>query len=86
MVIYSRNDLILCLTFPSSRKILPQIGSTPCLYILSTTSRRCPKRFSLNTSRREAKRNNNYLLTIKMRQSDSVKSYIGYCWPKGPSL
>jgi len=29
-------------------------------------------------SRREAKKNNHYLLTIKMRQDDSLKSFIGY--------
>jgi len=29
-------------------------------------------------SRREAKRNNHHLITVKMRQSNILKSYIGY--------
>ena len=29
-------------------------------------------------SHREAKKNNHHLLTVKIRQNDSLKSYIGY--------
>jgi len=31
-------------------------------------------------SRRETKRNNHHLLTVKIRQSDSLKSFIGNFW------
>jgi len=45
MVIYSRNNLIMCLTFPSNLKGVTSDCSTPCLHNLSTTLR-CPKRSS----------------------------------------
>jgi len=78
MVVYSRNVPLMCLTFSS---ILKGVASD-WFYSLSPHSlynfEEVIKPFLTQyTSYREAKRNNRYLLTIKKRQGNNLKSYIG---------
>ena len=79
MVVHYRNDLLLYLTFLSSLKGV----ASDWFYSLTPHS---PHNFEEVTeafltqyaSRWEAKKNNHHFLTVKMRQGDDLKSYIGY--------
>ena len=78
MVVYSCNDPLMCLTFPFSLKGV----ASDWFYSLPTHSlhnfEEVTEAFLTQyVSRREVKKNN-YLLTVKMRHGDILKSYIGY--------
>ena len=79
MVLYSCNDMIICLTFPSSLKSVASDWfhslSPHSLYNFEKITAAFLTQY---VSRREAKKNNHHLLSVKMRQGDSLKSYIGY--------
>jgi len=69
MVVYSRNDPLLCLIFLSSLKGVV----SDWFYSLLSHSRNNFEEiteafFTQYASRREAKKNNHHLLTIKMKQ------------------
>ena len=79
MVVYSRNDLLLCIIFPSSLKgvasdwfysLLPRF-----LYNFEEVTKAFVTQYA---SYQDAKKNNHHLLSIKMRQSESFKSYINF--------
>jgi len=79
MVVSSRNDPLMCLAFSSSLK---GVGSN-WFYSLSPHSlynfeEVTEKFLTQYASRLEARRNNHHLFTVKMRQDDNLKSYIGY--------
>ena len=78
MVVHSHNNPLMCLIFPSSLKGM----ASDWFYSLPPYSLRnfevSEAFLTLYASRRETKRNNHYLLTVNMRQSDNFKSYIGY--------
>jgi len=67
MVVYSRNVPLMCLTWFYSL-------SPHSLYNFEEVIKPFLTQY---TSYREAKRNNRYLLTIKKRQGNNLKSYIG---------
>ena len=79
MVIYFHNDPIMYLTYSFSLKGM----ASNWFYSLSPQSlhnfEEVPKAFITQyVPRRETKRNNHHLLTVKIRQRDNLKSYIGY--------
>ena len=79
MVIYSRNDPLLCITFPSSLK-----GATSDWFNSLPARSLCNFEkvtkvfFTQYASLQEVKKNNHHLLSVKMRQGDSLKFYIGF--------
>jgi len=78
IVIYSRNDPLLCLTIPSGLKGV----TSDWFYSLSSRSLYNFKEITESfltqyASYREAKKNNHHLLTVKIKQGDKLKSYIG---------
>jgi len=79
MVIHSRSNSILCRIFTSCLKGV----ASDWFYSLSQRSihglRGLTKLFVAQySSRQEFKQNNHHLFSIKMRHSDSLKTYIGY--------
>jgi len=78
-MIYSCNELIMCLTFPFSLKDVASDWSYSLpphsLHNFEEVAEVFLIQYAL---RREIKRNNRHLLTVKMRQSDNMKSYIDY--------
>ena len=79
MVGYSRNDPLLCLTFSSSLKgVASDWFYSPPSHSLHTFEEVIKAFLDQYASRREVKRNNHHLLSVKMRQGDSFKSYISY--------
>ena len=78
-VTHSRNDPLLCLTIPSSLKgvISDWFYSKPP-HSLHNFEEVTEVFLTQYTSRQEAKKNKHHLLTVKMRQGDSLKSYISY--------
>ena len=79
MVIYARNDLILCRIFPSSLK---GVASNWFYSLPSRSSHKFKDLIKLFISqyfsRQELKQNNHYLLCTKMKPSDSLKAYVGH--------
>jgi len=75
MIVYSCNDLLMHVTFPSSLKGM--VSDWFC-YLPPHSLYNFEEMSEEYASRQEAKKNNHHLLTVKMRQSDSLKSYIGY--------
>ena len=79
MVIHSLNDPLMCLTFLSSLKGVASdwfYSMPPCsLHSFKEITKVFLTQYA---SRLETKKNNRYLLSIKMRQGDSLKSYISY--------
>jgi len=77
MVIYSRNDPMMCFTFPCSLKGVASYW----FYSLPPHSLHSSEVFQAfltqYASQWETKRNNRYLLTVKIRQRQP-QSYIGY--------
>ena len=77
MVVTSRNDLLMCLTFPSSLEgvVLDWFYFLPphsfCNFKVSGAF------LTQYVSRWEAKRNNHHLFTVKIRQGDSLESHVG---------
>ena len=82
MVVYSRNDLFMGLTIPSSLKgVASDWFYSLLLRALHNFKEIIEAFLTQYASHREAKKNNYHLFTVKMRQSlqsDSLKSYIGY--------
>jgi len=78
MVVYFRNNLLLCITFPSSLKGV----ASDWFYSLSPRSlhnfEEITKFLIQYASCQETKKNNHHLLFVKMRQSESPKSYINF--------
>jgi len=79
MVVYYRNDSLLCITFPFSLKG----AASDWFYSLPPHSLHnfveVTKTFLTQyASRQEAKKNNYHLLSIKMRHSENLKSYISF--------
>ena len=77
-MVYSRNDPLLCITFPSSLK---GVASDWFYSLSSRLLHNCEEvtRVFLTqyASRQEAKKNH-HLISVKMRQSESLKSYISF--------
>ena len=70
---------LLCITFPSNLKGVPSnwfYSLSP--YSLHNFEEVIKALLTQYASRQEAKKNNHYFLSIKMRQSDSLKLYIGF--------
>ena len=79
MIVHSCNDALMCLIFPSSLKGM----ASDWFYSLPPHSLRnfeeVTKAFLTQyASRQEAKKNNHHLLSVKIRQSESLKSYISF--------
>jgi len=79
MVIYFCNNLIMCFTFSFRLKgvISDWLYSRP-LHSLHRFDEVPEMFFTKYAFRRETKRNNRHLLTVKIRKSDNFKSYISY--------
>jgi len=78
-MVYSRNDLLMCLTFLSSLKGVASYWFYSSLLRSLHNSEEITEAFLTQyASRWEAKKNNHHLLTIKMRHGDNLKSYIDY--------
>ena len=79
MVVYSRNDPLMCLTFLSCLKgvFSDWFYSLPprSLYNFDEITKVFPNQYA---SCWEAKKNNDHLPTVKIRQGDNFKLYIGY--------
>ena len=78
MVVYSRNDQLLCLIFPSSLKGVVSdwfysLPSPLCNFEMITEAF-----LTQYVSHQEVKKNNHHLFFVKIRQSDSLKSYISF--------
>ena len=79
MVIYALNDPIMCLAFPSSLK-----GSTSDwfyslpLHYLHNFKEITKAFLTQYLSHQETKKNRHHLLSVKMREGDSLKSYISF--------
>ena len=79
MVLYSGNDSIMCLTFPFSLKDV----ASDWFYSLPPHSfhnfvQVIEMFLTQYAFRWEVKKNNHHLLSVKMTQGDSLKSYISY--------
>jgi len=79
MIIYYRNDPVMCLTFPSNLKGV----ASDWFYSLSLCSLHnflevTEVFLTQYASRQEAKRNNHHLFSVKMSQWDSLKSYLNF--------
>ena len=79
MIVDCCNDLLMCLTFPSSLKSVASnwFYSLPP-HLLHNFEEITMVFLTQYAFRREAKKNYHHLLTVKMRLSDNLKSYIGY--------
>ena len=79
MVMYFRNDPVMCPTFSSSLKgaVLDWFYSLPSrsLYNFVEVTEAFLTQYA---SRQEAKKNSHHLLSVKMRQRDRLKSYINF--------
>jgi len=78
MVIYSCNDPVMCLTFLASLKGMASTGSTRCHHALHNFAKVTEAFLTQYDSRQEAKKNSHHLLSVRMRQGDSLKSYINF--------
>ena len=90
MVVYSRSNPLICLTFSTNLKGV----ALDWFYSLSPRS---PHNFEEVTEAfltqyvfcRETKRNNHHLLTVKIRQSDSTNLTLATSranWPRSPTM
>ena len=79
MVIYACNDQIMCLTFPASLKGVASdwFYSLP-LRSLHNFAEVTEVFLTQYASCQEAKKNSHYLLSVRMRQRDGLKSYINF--------
>ena len=69
----------MCLTFSSSLKSVTSDWFYSLLLHSLNNFEKITKVFLTKyASRREAKKNNHHLLTVKMRKGDNLNSYIGY--------
>jgi len=79
MVVHSHDDLLMCWVFPSSLKgvALDWFYSLPSrsLWNFEEVSDVFYKQYAL---RQKFKKNNNHLLTVKMKQEETLKCYISY--------
>ena len=73
MEVYSRNDLLLCISFPSSLKVVHNSLSPHSLYNFEEVSKVFLTQYA---SHQEAKNSSHHLLSIKMRPSKILKSNI----------
>ena len=79
MMVYSSNDLLLCLTFLSCLKgVASDWFYTLTHYSLHNFEEVTKVFLTQYVSRRVAKKNNHHFFTVKMRQGDDLKSYISY--------
>ena len=79
MMIYSHNDLVMCLTFPASLKGVALdwfYSPPPCS--LHNFNKVTKSFLTQYTSRQVAKKNSHHLLSIRMRQGDILKLYINF--------
>ena len=78
MVVYSRNDPLLCITFPSDLKGVASDWfsslSPHSLYNFEEIT----KAFLTRYASHQEEKKNHYLLSVKMRQSESLKLYISF--------
>ena len=79
MMLYSHNNLVVCLTIPSNLKGMAlewfyslQLRS---LHNISEVSEAFLTQYA---TCQEAKRSSHHLLSVRMRPGDSLKSYINY--------
>ena len=66
----------MCLTFLASLKGMASTGSTRCHHALHNFAKVTEAFLTQYDSRQEAKKNSHHLLSVRMRQGDSLKSYI----------
>ena len=79
MVVYSCNDPLMCLIFPSNLKdVVSDWFYSLSPYSLHNFEEITDVFLTQYAFRREVKKNNHHLLTLKMRPNDIHKSYIGY--------
>ena len=79
MVFYSRNDPLMYLTFSSSLKgVASNWFYSLSGHLLLNFEEITESFLNQYASHREAKKNNHHLLIVKIRPSDSLKSYISY--------
>jgi len=78
MVVYSRNDPLLCITFPSSLKGAASDWFYSLPHPLRNFEEITKTFLTQYASRKEAKKNSHHLLSVKTRQGDSLKSYISF--------
>ena len=79
MIVHSHNDAFMCLPFPSSLKGVASDWFYSLLPYSLRNFKGVTEAFHTQyVSHREAKKNNQHLLSVKMRQGDMLKSYISY--------
>ena len=79
MVVCSRNDPLSCITFPFCLKSLASDWFYSLLSRSLCNFDEVTKVFLTQyASCQEAKKNNHHFLSVKMRQSDNLKSYISF--------
>ena len=79
MVVFSSNDPLMCLTFPSSLKGMASDWFYSLLpHSLHNFEEVTDMFLTKYASRHETEKNNHHLLIVKMRQGDNIKSYISY--------
>jgi len=79
MVVYSRNDQLLCLTFSSTLKNVASdwfnSSSSRSLHNFEEVTEAFLTQYA---PLREAKKSNHHLLSVKIRQRDNLKSYTSF--------
>ena len=79
MVVYSRNDPLLWLNFSSNLKgVASDWFYSLTLHSLHNFVKVIEVFLTQYASRREAKRNNHHLLSVKIRQSADLKSFVSF--------